>query len=29
VLIDSPGHAKVQGAPDALVGEVIRQCCQA
>ena len=29
VLIDSPGHAKVQGEPDALVGEVIRQCCQA
>ena len=29
VLIDGPGRAKVQGAPDALVGEVIRQCCQA
>ena len=29
VLIDAPGHAKVQGAPDALVGEVIRQCCVA
>jgi 3-dehydroquinate synthase len=29
VVIDAPGHAKVQGAPDALVGEVIRQCCQA
>jgi 3-dehydroquinate synthase len=27
VLIDQPGHAIVRGAPDALVREVIEQCC--
>jgi 3-dehydroquinate synthase len=28
VVIDRPGHAAVRGAPDALVREVIEQCCQ-
>ena len=27
VVIDRPGHAAVRGAPDALVREVIDQCC--
>jgi 3-dehydroquinate synthase len=27
VVIDRPGHAAVRGAPDALVREVIEQCC--
>ena len=27
VVIDKPGHALVRGAPDALVREVIEQCC--
>jgi 3-dehydroquinate synthase len=29
VLIDGPGRARVQGAPDALVRDVIDACCQA
>jgi 3-dehydroquinate synthase len=28
VVIDRPGHAVVQGAPDALVRDVIDQCCE-
>jgi 3-dehydroquinate synthase len=28
VVIDRPGHATVRGAPDALVREVIEQCCR-
>ena len=28
VLIDKPGSAVVRGAPDALVREVIDQCCE-
>jgi 3-dehydroquinate synthase len=28
VVIDRPGHAAVRGAPDALVREVIEQCCR-
>jgi hypothetical protein len=28
VRIDQPGHAIVRGAPDALVREVIEQCCR-
>ena len=27
VVIDGPGRAAVRGAPDALVREVIDQCC--
>ena len=27
VVIDRPGHAAVMGAPDALVRDVIDQCC--
>jgi 3-dehydroquinate synthase len=27
VVLDRPGHAMVTGAPDALVREVIAQCC--
>ncbi|MBC7471123.1 MAG: 3-dehydroquinate synthase, partial [Ramlibacter sp.] len=27
VVIDRPGHAAVRGAPDAVVREVIAQCC--
>jgi len=27
VVIDRPGHATVRGAPDALVRDVIDQCC--
>ena len=29
VLIDPPGSAKVRGAPDALVAEVVEACCRA
>ena len=29
VLIDPPGSAKLHGAPDALVSEVLQACCQA
>jgi 3-dehydroquinate synthase len=29
VLIDGPSRARVQGAPDALVREVVDACCQA
>lgn len=28
VLLDSPGHARVQGAPDEVVGQVIESCCR-
>jgi 3-dehydroquinate synthase len=28
VVIDRPGHAAVRGAPDALVRDVIEQCCE-
>jgi 3-dehydroquinate synthase len=28
VVLDRPGHATVRGAPDALVREVIEQCCR-
>ena len=28
IVIDQPGHAVVRGAPDALVREVIDQCCR-
>ncbi|MFC5500432.1 3-dehydroquinate synthase [Caenimonas terrae] len=28
VVIDRPGHASVTGAPDALVRDVIEQCCE-
>jgi 3-dehydroquinate synthase len=27
VLIDGPGRAVVRGAPDALVAEVLQNCC--
>ena len=29
VLIDGPGRAVVQGAPDAVVADVLRACCAA
>jgi 3-dehydroquinate synthase len=29
VLIDSPGSAVVQAAPDAMVAEVVEACCRA
>jgi len=28
VLIDQPGSAIVRGAPDALVAQVINDCCE-
>ena len=28
VVIDQPGHAAVRGAPDAMVRDVIEQCCE-